>query len=149
MGGVEFLRGLVGDKVVFEHEMRNGGLVFNLTNVERIKAGYAKFMQKPDIIKEVNRMDFSQNFLRLKNIVYVDDHFMKQEIDYIFPNDKDRFASDMMDISMSYAILWLGSDILGFGEVVVAKTAHNTTNIDADVIGAFLDRIGEDDNGKP
>ena len=129
--------------MVFDHEMRNGGLVFNLTNDERNKAGYAKFMQKPDIIREVNGMTFSNGgLLRLKNIVYVDDHFMKQEIDYVLPDDKDRFASDMMDISMSYAILWLGSDILGFNEIVVAKTAHNTTNIDADVLGAFLDKIG-------
>ena len=60
----------------------------------------------------------------------------------MFPKDKDKFASDMMDISISYAILWLGSDILGFNEIAVAKTEHNTTNIDADVIWAFLDGIG-------
>jgi len=109
-------------------------------------ANNAKFMQKPDIIKEVNRMDFSKRLLRLKNIVYIDGELRKQEIDYVFPNDKDKFASDMMDMSMGYAILWFFTDILGINEVAVAETAHHTTNIDADVIGAFLDRIGEDDN---
>ena len=133
--------------MVFEQEWRERSLVFNLTCDERQRANHAKFMQKPDIIKEVNRMNFSKNLLRLKNIVYLDGHFMKHEIDYVFPNDKDKFASDMMDISMSYAILWLGTDILRCNEIAVAKTAHNTTNIDADVIGAFLDRIGEDNNG--
>lgn len=133
--------------MVFEQAWWERSFVFNLTCGERELANHAKFMQKPDILKEVNRMNFSKNLLRLKNIVYLDGNFMKHEIDYVFPNDKDKFASDMMDISMSYAILWLGSDILGFNEIAVAETAHNTTNIDADVIGAFLDRIGEDNNG--
>ena len=136
--------------MVLEQTGYERGMVFNLTCEERSKVENAKFMQKPDIIREVNGMTFSNGgLLRLKNIVYVDDHFMKQEIDYVLPDDKDRFASDMMDISMSYAILWLGSDILGFSEVVVAKTAHNTTNIDADVLCAVLVKMGEDDNVKP
>jgi hypothetical protein len=133
--------------MVLEQAGYERGMVFNLTCEERGKVENAKFMQKPDIIKEVNRMNFSKNLLRLKNIVYIDGEFRKQEIDYVFPNDKDKFAFDMMDISMAYAILWLNTDVLGFNEIAVAKTAHHTTNIDADVIGAFLDRIGEADNG--
>ncbi len=121
--------------------------MFNLTCDERNKVENARFMQKPAIIKAVDHMNFSRSLLRLKNIVFLDGDFCKEEIDYVFPNDKDKFASDMMDISMSYAILWLGSDILGFNDIVVAKTAHNTTNIDAEVIGAFLDKIGENNNG--
>ncbi len=132
--------------MVFKQDIREDDLLFGLTCSERSRADNAKFMQKPDIIKEVNRMNFSKNLLRLKNLVYLDGYFMKQEIDYVFPNDKDKFAFDMMDISISYAILWLGTDILGCNEIAVAKTAHNTTNIDADVIGAFLDRIMEDDD---
>ena len=134
--------------MVFDQDIIKGGILFGLTLSERSKADNARFIQKPAIINEVGRMNFSKNLLRLKNIVCIDGELRKQEIDYVFPDDTDKFASDMMDISMSYAILWLGSDILGFNEVVVAKTAHNTTNIDADVIGAFLDRILEDDNGE-
>lgn len=134
--------------MVLEQAGYERGMVFNLTCEERGKVENAKFMQKPDIIKEVNRMNFSKNLLRLKNIVFLDGKFRKEEIDYVFPKDKDKFASDMMDISISYAILWLGSDILGFNDIAVAKTAHNTTNIDADVIWAFLDRIGKADNGE-
>ena len=121
--------------------------MFGLTWTEHNMADNAKFMQKPDILKDVNHMNFSKNLLRLKNIVCIDGELRKQEIDYVFPKDKDKFASDMMDISMAYAILWLGTDILGCNEIAVAKTAHNTTNIDADVICTFLDKIGEDNNG--
>ena len=133
--------------MVFEQDRREGGLLFGLTWTEHNKADNAKFMQKPDILKDVNRMNFSKNLLRLKNIVCIDGELRKQEIDYVFPKDKDKFASDMMDISMAYAILWLGTDILGCNEIAVAKTAHNTTNIDADVICTFLDKIGEDNDG--
>ena len=133
--------------MVFEQDIREGGLLFGLTWTEHNKADNAKFMQKPDILKDVNRMNFSKNLLRLKNIVWIDEELRKQEIDYVFPKDKDKFASDMMDISMAYAILWLGTDILGCNEIAVAKTAHNTTNIDADVICTFLDKIGEDNDG--
>ena len=102
-------------------------------------------MQKPDIIRKVKDMDFSNRLFRLMNIIRIDGEFRKQEIFYTFPEDKDKFASDMMDISMGYAILWFFSDdILGFNEMAVARTAHNTTNIDADVIGAFLDGIEGD-----
>ena len=134
--------------MVFEQAWWECSLVFSLTCDERERANHAKFMQKPDIIKEIGKMNFSKNLLRLKNIVYLNGNFMKHEIDYVFPNDKDKFASDMMDISISYAILWLGSDILGFNEIAVAETAHHTTNIDADVIGAFLDKIVEAENGR-
>ena len=133
--------------MVFERDMREGGLLFGLTLSDRTKADNAKFMQKPAIIEKVGRMDFSKNLLRLENIICIDGEFQKQEIVYVFPNDKDKFASDMMDISMAYAIIWLNTDILGSNEIAVAKTAHNSTNIDADVIGAFLDKIEEDNNG--
>lgn len=130
--------------MVFEHDIPYGGsLLFSLTWSEQNIVANAKFMQKPDIIRKIKDMDFSSNRLfRLLNIVHIDGQFRKQEIFYTFPEDKDRFASDMMDISMGYAILWFFSeDVLGFNEMAVAKTAHNTTNIDADVIGAFLDGI--------
>lgn len=130
--------------MVFEHDIPYGGsLLFGLTWSERNIAVNAKFMQKPDIIREVKDMDFSSNRLfRLLNIVRINGEFRKQEVYYTFPKDRDKFASDMMDISMGYAILWFFSeDVLGFNEMAVAKTAHNTTNIDADVIGAFLDGI--------
>ena len=93
--------------MVFELDIREGGLLFGLTCTDRSRVDNAKFMQKPDIIKEVNRMNFSKNLLRLKNIVYIDGELRKQEIDYVFPKDKDKFASDMMDISISYAILYI------------------------------------------
>ena len=117
--------------------------MFGLTCAERNMADNAKFMQKSDIIKGVGQMNFSKRLLRLKNIVYIDGEFRKQEIDYVFPKDKDKFASDMMDISMAYAILWLFTDILGCNEIAVAKTAHNTTNIDADVIDGIIGKLKE------
>ena len=62
------------------------------------------------------------------------------------PKRVARFAGDMMDMSISYAILWVDCDILGFNSIAVARTAHHTTNIDADVIGALIDRMGKGQN---
>lgn len=120
-------------------------MVFNLTWSERERLRTARFLQKREILEGIEKLSLDQGgaLIRLKNMVHVDGSFRKHELDYILPVDKDKFASDMMDISMSYAILWLGCDALNFNEVVVARTAHNTTNIDADVIGAFLAKMGD------
>ncbi len=130
--------------MVFEQNIGDS-LMFALTNSESDRVQYASFIAKDKILKSINHMSFMgrcKKLMRVKNIICVNHMFKKQEEIYIFPKDKDRFASDMMDLSMAgYAILWIGTDTIDFNEMVVTKTSNIATNIDSDVIGAFLDKI--------
>ena len=131
--------------MVFEENISDS-LILSLTWSEANWVQNAHFIQKDEILESIKRMDFrskAKKLLRVKNILCIDGMFKKQEELYFFPDNKDRFVCDMMDLSMGYAILKIGTDIIDFNEMVVAKTAHNTTNIDADVIGAFIKKIDE------
>jgi len=132
--------------MIFDETSANNGetIMFNLTNSEYDRVQHASFIQKDEILNQISRWTFrgkAGNLLRLKNIIYVDGRFMKQEVAYFLPTAMDRLISDMMDLSLSYAILWIDTSIMGFNEIALAKTAHNTTNIDADVIGALIQKI--------
>lgn len=133
--------------MIFDETNTNNGetMTFSLTNSEYDRVHVASFIQKDEILNQISRWTFrgkAGKLLRLKNIVYVDGRFLKQEVAYFLPTDMDRLISDMMDLSMSYAILWVDTNIMGFNEIALAKTAHNTTNIDADVIDALIQKIG-------
>ena len=120
-------------------------MTFSLTQSEDSRVRVASFIQKDEILNQISRWTFhgkAGKILRLKNIIYVDGQFMKQEVAYFLPTALDRLISDMMDLSLSYAILWVDTNMMGFNEIALAKTAHNTTNIDADVIDAILKKIG-------
>lgn len=119
-------------------------ITFSLTSSEQSRVQHASFIQKDEILNQISRWIFrgkSGKILRLKNIVYVDGRFLKQEVAYLLPEQIDKLASDLMGLSLSYAILWVDTNILGFNEIALAKTAHNTTNIDVDVIGALIQKI--------
>lgn len=119
-------------------------IMFNLTNSEYNRVQHASFIQKDEILTQISKLRFSGKqgkILRLKNIRYVDGRFCKQEVVYLMPNDLDKLISELMDISLSYAILWIDTNIMGFNEIALAKTAHNTTNIDADVVEAIIRKL--------
>ena len=131
--------------MLFDITRNEGTITFNLTPSEHFKVQYASFMQKDEILNQISRWVLegkSGEILRLKNIVHVDGKFLKQEVAYFIPDGINRLVSDLMELSLSYAILWIDTNIMGFNEIAVAKTAHNTTNIDADVIDAIVKRIG-------
>ena len=131
--------------MIFDETNANNGdtIMFNLTNSEYNRVQRASFIQKDEILNQISRLRFTgSKILRLKNIRYVDGRFCKQEAVYFMPNDLDKLVSALMDISLSYAILWIDTNIMGFNEIALAKTAHNTTNIDGDVIGALVQKIG-------
>ena len=121
--------------MVFDNPNRTDEtIVFNLTNSEESRVQGASFIQKDEILNQISRWTFhgkAGRLLRLKNIIYVDGRFLKQEVAYFLPTSMDRLVSDLMELSLSYAILWIDTNIMGFNEIAVAKTAHNTTNIDA------------------
>ena len=97
-----------------------------------------------EILNQISKWTFqgkAGNLLRLKNIVHVDGKFLKQEVAYFIPDGINRLVSDLMELSLSYAILWVDTNIMGFNEIAVAKTAHNTTNIDADVVEALIRKL--------
>ena len=133
--------------MVFDNIGSENGMVFDLTPSEHDRARLARFLQKGEILEGISKMKRAR-LLRIKNIVHIYGDFRKQEAIYFLPKDIERLAADLMDLSISYAILWIEQDILGFNTIVVARTAHNTTNIDADVIGVMLDRIRTMDDGE-
>ena len=126
--------------MVFDNRSSENGMVFDLTPSEHDRVGFARFLQKREILEGFSKMKPAK-LLRIKNIIHNGGNFYKQEVVYLFPKDIDRLAEDMMDMSISYAILWIEQDILGFNTIAVARTAHHTTNIDADVIGALIDKM--------
>ncbi len=133
--------------MIFDETNTNNGdtIMFNLTHSEQFRVQRASFIQKDEILNQISKLRFTGKqgkILRMKNIRYVDGRFCKQEVVYFMPDDFDTLVSELMDISLSYAILWIDTNILGFNEIALAKTAHNTTNIDADVIGALIQKIG-------
>ena len=132
--------------MIFDETNTNNGdtIMFNLTPSEYYRVQHASFIQKDEILNQISRWTFhgkAKKLLRLKNICYVDGRFCKQEVVYFMPDDLDKLVSELMDLSMSYAILWADSNILGFNEIALAKTAHNTTNIDADVVEAIIGKL--------
>ena len=129
--------------MVFDQIDDVNGMMFDLTQSEYDRVGRAAFIQKKEILEGIEKMK-SARLLRIKNIVHINGNFCKQESVYLFPKDIERLAVDMMDLSISYAILWIEQDILGFNTIAIARTAHHTTNIDADVIGALLDKMREE-----
>ena len=129
--------------MVFDQIDDVNGMMFDLTQSEYDRVGRAAFIQKKEILEGIEKMK-SARLLRIKNIVHINGNFFKQESVYLFPKDIERLAVDMMDLSISYAILWIEQDILGFNTIAIARTAHHTTNIDADVIGALLDKMREE-----
>ena len=127
----------------------DGTMTFSLTLSEASRVRFASFLQKDEILDQMSRWTFrskAERLLRLKNIVHVDGRFMKQEVAYFLPTALDKLISDMMELSLSYAILWVDTNIMGFKEIALAKTAHNTTNIDADVMTALIQKIGSIDD---
>lgn len=127
----------------------DGTMTFSLTLSEASRVRFASFIQKDEILDQMSRWTFCGKMgrlLRLKNIFYVDGSFMKQEVAYFLPTALDKLISDMMELSLSYAILWVDTNIMGCKEIAVAKTAHNTTNIDADVMAALIQKIGSIDD---
>jgi len=131
--------------MIFDETSANNGetIMFSLTNSEYNRVQHASFIQKDEILNQISRLRIGR-ILRMKNIRYVDGRFYKQEVAYFMPNDLDKLISELMDISLSYAILWIDTNIMGFAEIALAKTAHNTTNIDADVVEAVMKKIKED-----
>ena len=131
--------------MVFDNPNRTDEtIIFNLTSSEEFRVHGASFIQKDEILNQISKWTFqgkAGNLLRLKNIVHVDGKFLKQEVAYFIPDGINRLVSDLMELSLSYAILWVDTNIMGFNEIAVAKTAHNTTNIDADVVEALIRKL--------
>ena len=131
--------------MIFDNPSRTDEtIIFNLTISEASRVHNASFIQKDEILNQISRWTFhgvAGNLIRLKNIIHVDGKFMKQEMAYYIPSAVDKLISDLMDLSLSYAILWVDTNIMGFKEIALAKTAHNTTNIDADVVEAIIRKL--------
>ena len=56
---------------------------------------------------------------------------------FIFPSDKDKMVDVLSQSSMEYNIVWING-YNGYN-VYMDKSKDHQTNIDADVIGAFID----------
>lgn len=93
-------------------------------------------MEKSEIIETVNGMDLKWGNLciRFKWFEWNDGecHYTRNEF-FIFPSDKDRMVDALSQSSMEYNIVWIDDYNVYFD-----KSEDHQTNIDADVIDAFI-----------
>ena len=102
------------------------------------------FLSKSELVDSIRKWDFNDIFVafRLHNLLYNDDHepYAKQVVSY----DRrriDDFVSDVMSLSLTHGILYIGTVGVDPNCIGVAETPNHQTNIDADVIDAIVDKI--------
>jgi hypothetical protein len=98
-----------------------------------------KPMEKSEIIETVNGMDLKMGNLciRFKWFDWDDgrQNYRRNEF-FIFPSDKDRMVEALSQSSMEYNIVWI--DGYNGYNVYMDRSEDHQTNIDADVIDAFI-----------
>lgn len=73
--------------------------------------------------------------LKIVNVIYLEeDAVWQQERDFCVTDDNlDRFLSELMDLSMTHMIIGVSEE-----SVFVSKSLDHQTNIDGDVVDAFV-----------
>ena len=107
---------------------------------------HKRFLSKSELMDSIREWDFNVNFdFSLHNMLYNDDHvpYARQIVRY----DRrriDDFVSDLMMLSLTHGMLYIGT--IGFDPncICVAESPNHQTNIDADVIDAITRKIGGD-----
>lgn len=117
------------------------------TEKERARTVF-RFLTKPQILSMLKHWDSASEWDRIMRITEVlcPDGFPthKKVRQFHYPDDIDRIASFLMELSLTHGILWIENDFLFRNpEVWVARTEHYTTNIDADVIDGIIGKLKE------
>lgn len=117
------------------------------TEKERARTVF-RFLTKPQILSMLKHWDSASEWDRIMRITEVlcpdglPTH--KKVRQFHYPDDIDRIASFLMELSLTHGILWIENDFLFRNpEVWVARTEHYTTNIDADVIDGIIGKLKE------
>ena len=117
------------------------------TEKERVCGGF-KFLTKSQILCRLKDWDSARRYdktMRITEVLCPDGFPTHKRVrQFHYPDDIDRIASFLMELSLTYGILQIERDFLfGKPEVWVARTEHYTTNIDADVIDGIIGKLKE------
>lgn len=107
--------------------------------LEKYREIAGKPMEKSEIIETVNGMDLKLGNLciRFKWFDWDDGRLnYRRNKFFIFPSDKDRMVEVLSQSSMEYNIVWING-YNGYN-VYMDRSEDHQTNIDADVIDAFI-----------
>lgn len=104
---------------------------------EKHKEIAGKPMEKSDVIEVVGGMNLRLGNLRIRFKWFewegVPDPRYTHTKFFIFPSDKDKMVDVLSQSSMEYNIVWINDY-----NVYLDKSKDHQTNIDADVIDAFI-----------
>lgn len=123
-------------------------LVVEMRDTEKERARGFKFLTKPQMLSMLKHWDSAQRYdrtMRITEVLCPDGLPTHKKIrQFHYPDDIDRIAAFLMELSLTHGILWIENDFLFRNpEVWVARTEHYTTNIDADVIDGIIGKLKE------
>lgn len=127
----------------------DGTLIVEMRNMEKIRAlRVFKFLTKSEMLCMLKHWDSASKYdrtMRITEVLCPDGLPTHKRVrQFHYPEDIDRIASLLMELSLTHGILWIENDFLFSNpEVWVAETEHYTTNIDADVIDGIIGKLKE------
>lgn len=103
-----------------------------------------RFLTTSEVLADIEKWKYNPNGgFTLSNIICNQlGPQMKQEAWY-HKTDIDKFVGDLMDISLTHGLLFVGNLSQRDNYFAVAETAHNTTNITAEIMEALIKKIEE------
>ena len=101
-----------------------------------------RFLTTPEVLADIENWWYNPiSGITLSNIVCNQyGPQMKQEVWYR-TSEIDKFVGDLMDISLTHGFLFVGNLSQRDNYFATAETAHNTTNITAEIMEALIKKI--------
>ena len=81
-------------------------------------------------------------FVRIYELEQTDGKWLSRDIQYMLPNARDSLVSDLSELSLTHTVVGLKTVSYGVC-IALVESKDGTTNIDADVIDAIVQRIGK------
>ncbi len=126
--------------MVFDDKSRI--MEFPLTPIGRDFWRNSKFLSQDELLVKLDEWWYNPiSGITLSNTVC--DQYgpqMKQEVWYR-TNEIDKFIGDLMDVSLTHGLLFVGNLSQRDNYFAVAETAHHTTNISGEFIEALIRKV--------
>lgn len=124
---------------------RDSTFTFALTDTGVEYWSAFRFLTKDKVLEEIRNWNYTR-FPGISLVNVICDRngpAYKQEVWYGSDEAKE-LIPDLAEVSLTHAILHIGSTPTKDNCIVVSETASGQTNIDADVMDAIIKKIGED-----
>lgn len=128
--------------MVFDDQSRT--MEFPLTQLGRDWWRNSKFLSQGELLGRLENWWYNAiSGLTLTNIV-CDKYgpMMKQEVWYR-TGESDKFFCDLMDVSLTHGIIYLGNTGQRDNYFAVSKSANNSTNISGEFMEALIRKVEE------